>query len=308
MEKMERSLKECEQRSLKDKNEWEAREQRYKEKVRELSKQPNGVPMSLFKLIKDESETRKLEIQKLRKKSSELESTLLQWDTQAKASMSKMRSEADRAAAISQRVHQEKASLLQSKKSSSLTKPNTLASYHPAKKQLAVQTHSPRELNGPVSNPTRVPPTDPPLREHINWVFSGAQVTPKGSKKINVATIPIRGEPGSVALRSSERAAKVSSKIGAKVHEKATGSMNCQATSQMEATKHPVSVRSDKENQGNKVTFSFPTPDEKNGQTGQNLRLKMVREAGGRKGLLEKLEKMRSPRSSMCSLDEKATQ
>ncbi|GAX20033.1 hypothetical protein FisN_1Lh486 [Fistulifera solaris] len=298
MEKLEMSLKDSQQRRLKEKSEWEARENRYKEKVRELNQQPNGVPMSLFKIIKDESEARKLEIQRLRKKSTELESTLLQWDIQAKASMAQVRSQMNPLP-----VSQGKMSMLQSNpQQKTNANDNMLESSNqpsvPATaftKNLAIQTHSPRQVRHPqpMKDAVATKVSKRPDSGRVNVVFSGTQLTPHGSKKIHVATIPVRGEPVSEGEGKAPQDRPVS--------------MGSQAALKVDTTNRLSSVRSDKENQGNKVSFSFPTPCEK-GQTGHQIRLKMVREAGGRKGLLEKLEKMRSPRSSMFSMDEKATQ
>lgn len=310
MGKMERSLKEYEQRRLRDKNEWETRENRYKEKLRELNQQPNGVPMSLFKLIKDESESRKLEIQRLRKKSAELESTLLQWeDGQPKAISSQMQSKEDLAATVSQHAYKGNVNTIRSRDFSSSKIPSSQSSVSMAafKKNLVVQTKAPREMDFPesaIDENTPAPPVQP-ARELIDWVFSGTQVSPHGSKKIKVATIPIRDTVGSDTRTRDKRRAQVASNIEGEERKNGPVLADCQAASKPDKTKHLISGRLDKENHGNKVSFSFPTPDEKKGQTGHKLRLKMVREAGGRKGLLQKLEKVRSPRS-MCSLDEKA--
>jgi hypothetical protein len=315
MEKLEMSVKDSEQRRLKEKSDWEARENRYKEKVRELNQQPNGVPMSLFKLIRDESEARKLEIQKLRKKSAELESTLLQWDAHAKASMAQVRSQTN-----SQPVYQGIMKTLQSfpKERRHQTSANDnmalQGSIHPSvpstalNKDLVVQTYSPGELSHPkpMRDVLAKAGSEKPARGRIDVVFSGTQLTPHGSKKIRVATIPVRERPATDA-RAQVGTSQIVSTVKGKAPQNHPVSMVSQTALKVDTTNHPSSVRSDKENQGNKVSFSFPTPSEK-GQTGHQLRLKMVREAGGRKGLLEKLEKMRSPRSSMYSLDEKAAQ
>jgi hypothetical protein len=314
MEKLEVSLKESQQRRLKEKSEWEARENRYKEKVRELNQQPNGVPMSLFKLIKDESEARKIEIQKLRKKSTELENTLLQWDAEAKASMVQERSQMNLKPVAQGKMSIQ--SYSQQKRQTSENDNPVLQNFNqpnvPAiafKKKLAMQTHSPQDVSHPQPSMDAVATKVPKKLERgrVNVVFSGTQLTPHGSKKIKVATIPVRGKPATDARTQAGSTLQVSVKGDGKALQDRPVSMGSQAALKIDTTNHPSSVRSDKENQGNKVSFSFPTPSEK-GQTGHQLRLKMVREAGGRKGLLEKLEKMRSPRSSMHSMDEKTSQ
>lgn len=346
---MEKNFVKSEQRRLKEKNEWEAREHRYKEKVRQLNLEPTGVPIGLFKLVKDESEGRKLEIRKLREKTSELESTLLLMDAQAKANMSQTRSKtyqthSDLPAPSSQRVPPVKTAISEAHKTKSLTKPSqqlSVSHSHNAdrsalssalrttiKKDLAIQTRSPRDFTGLEHHRSKVAPSRPPVYEHIevvvsgadniqiaaipirrdpepsatirapsrpparelvDVVFSGTQLTPRGSKMIKIATIPTRKHPEPSLTINRAKCSNVLPEKGAldEAQRRVAGTINSQT----------ISGQDSKENLENKVIFSFPTPDEKKGQTGRHLRMKMVREAGGRKGILEKLEKIRSPRS-----------
>lgn len=291
-------MEKSEQRRLKDKAEWEAREHQYKDKIRELNQRPNGVPMTLFKLIKEESESRKLEIEKLRKKTAELEGTLLLWDAQAKANIQQMQARLDRPmsnneVAPLQRAHQVKAATSKSSKSEyqrfSSLRVLTETSHNPhptvdKKEDLAIQGIC-LDVDRSKVHPTPILSACPPVREPIDLIYSGAQITPHGSKKIKVASIPSRRNKEQTVLSGEQTFTKAYS-------------LNSKSISKSKV----VSELPSKENQVNKVTFSFPTPDENKGQTGLNLRLKMVREAGGRRGLLEKLEKIRSPRSIACAM------